>query len=318
MVRMLLRYDLNLLTFKINDMRIAPKNGHETYAEMERNMITEIFADNLNYFKPFLLPYTHEFIGRPDILALGAMEGETAIGALAVACPSDTLEAELLSVYISPDYRRKGHGGQLLEKAIEVLNCTDYYLLNCFYNLEDEDKKLLEALLKSNGFIWEEEGSSIYQVRLSQLSPAIRKYDEKGSGGKLIRLAEVPGIDLREFNQRVVRRQRVFRGLINQESYDSEISVCLLEEQKIAGCILISALGEQEIQLETAYYKGKDASALLAMLRAAVHYAEKKYKEDVLIFIPCVEETAQKLVNTISEQKAVRSSAFCHAHKAIY
>lgn len=103
-------------------------------------------------FRPYLLPDTAAQLerGAEDVLALGAVTGRSACGAIAVRLTERG--AELTDLFVDAAVRRRGVGRFLLRNLIWGLERLGVDLLWADYVLRGEELTAMDALLTGEGF----------------------------------------------------------------------------------------------------------------------------------------------------------------------
>ena len=97
--------------------------------------ITRIDNTNRSFFGPFLLEASER--SSQNILRLGAIEDGVACGAAAFEI--NDVSAELLTLFVAPDYRRRGIGRALLDAFTSLTVNTDVASLAVSFMPEEKD-----------------------------------------------------------------------------------------------------------------------------------------------------------------------------------
>ena len=103
-------------------------------------------------FRPYLLPATAAAVqqGGKSILALGAVSGRYALGAIAARLSEDG-EAALTDLFVDEAARRQGVGLFLLNALCQTLREREIPLLTADYALLDRDLTAMDALMEKAG-----------------------------------------------------------------------------------------------------------------------------------------------------------------------
>ena len=103
-------------------------------------------------FRNYLLPAAAEAIGRgdPGLVALGAVSGRYALGAIAARLDAEG-EAELTDLFVDEAVRRQGVGLYLVDALRAALAERGATRLTACYALEGEDLAAMDALLVKAG-----------------------------------------------------------------------------------------------------------------------------------------------------------------------
>ncbi len=117
--------------------------------EMQARVLTR---QELPGFRPYLLPGTAAAIqrGDEDLLALGAVSGRHALGAVAARLTEDG-EAALTDLFVDEAARRQGVGTYLLGELVQALLELGIDQLTADYALKGEDLTAMDALMTKAG-----------------------------------------------------------------------------------------------------------------------------------------------------------------------
>ena len=127
---------------------------------MEQKPITYRIAESREreVFSQYLLPVAADLArrDRENILLLGAVWGDTACGTAALRLlrreEDDPLEAELLSLYIDPQVRRKGIAEGLLKFTLEQAAEAGAVFFTARYSAAEPELEPLDGLFRKLGY----------------------------------------------------------------------------------------------------------------------------------------------------------------------
>ena len=137
---------------------------------MEEVQIIRLDKNNAAPFAPYLLPQVRYDLGAgADIIALGAVQGNSAVGAVAASVEGTTLN--ILSLYVDTAVRRQGIGTKLMEAiAGEVAQHEEYIeQLRTEYMVDDENGEVIAAFLRSMDFEEPQATNRLFSVDTAKL-----------------------------------------------------------------------------------------------------------------------------------------------------
>ena len=137
---------------------------------MEEVRIIKLDKNNAAPFAPYFLPQVRYDLGAgEDIVALGAVQGNSAVGAVAASVEGTTLN--ILSLYVDTAVRRQGIGTKLMEAiAGEVAQHEEYIeQLRTEYMVDDENGEVIAAFLRSMDFEEPQATNRLFSVDTAKL-----------------------------------------------------------------------------------------------------------------------------------------------------
>ena len=266
--------------------------------------ITVVREENQSYFEP-LMP--KEQWDQAD-LVLGAIEEGAACAVLAVSEePEDILALQYL--YVAKDYRRKGMATALLDGLHEVGKRSGMNMTVCQY-AQNEELEDLDLCLEKNLFELDEEKSPVYVTTFKDLSP---KYFGKNPGDLKGKKAAVP---LSEVTARLWNRwTKKLAALPNPDGsipelevkyiYDKDASFLLVKKGEPVGCILFEKLEEDYLLSYFCVLKDATPLDMMSLFEASYENLKKRCVPSSKIYINALTKTTEKLVQNLTDQKAV-------------
>ena len=266
--------------------------------------ITVVREENQSYFEP-LMP--KEQWDQAD-LVLGAIEEGAACAVLAVSEePEDILALQYL--YVAKDYRRKGMATALLDGLHEVGKRSGMNMTVCQY-AQNEELEDLDLCLEKNLFELDEEKSPVYVTTFKDLSP---KYFGKNPGDLKGKKAAVP---LSEVTARLWNRwTKKLAALPNPDGsipelevkyiYDQDASFLLVKKGEPVGCILFEKLEEDYLLSYFCVLKDSTPLDMMSLFEASYENLKKRCVPSSKIYINALTKTTEKLVQNLTDQKAV-------------
>ncbi len=256
------------------------------------------------------------------VTVFAAIEDDLAVGTIAGAVDGDTFE--LISIYVHPDYRRRGIGEALIQRLDELLE-GENLPVRAEYTLQDPEGDELQSLdyfLRIQGFTEEEEKLPCWfmgQVRdlKTKPNPAKEPFEDLLPPEELIRqqLLKEDRIREKEEEEKIRAFQEVPEktlkaaaaeaqshgapvpegGLISP-SVDSKISSCVLEEGKVRAYLTAEVLSEDLIKISALYSALPDPRDLMSMIDRTAGELTERYKPEMRIAMLALNRTSEKLI----------------------
>lgn len=107
--------------------------------------------DEIFVFAPMTFPAYRPMLGNGS-LALGAYSDGDPAGLALIAPSSDRTKAELLSLFVDSDLRRRGIGSMLLEYSGKILSRAGFYLMHTIWSETLPCAREFEATIARAGF----------------------------------------------------------------------------------------------------------------------------------------------------------------------
>lgn len=273
-----------------------------------------ITSENLEWFEPLMTHTAAELIkeGAP-VYAVGAVEEqtETACGALVGYVRGGCFQ--LLSLFVSPEYRRRGYGNLLLGELVEVCREEGIGIEASFSGTGTETDSLAE-FLKYWFFRREEQPQGeIYEISLGE---ALKSgYNKENSSVHVRRLEECPDRMVREISKRAYDSSApVPEGGFFSPSIDRQISVVYEQEGRITAYLLFDHSLEGRLTLCALCSLDGNPRALAEMLFAAMAFCRGKYPEETEFYMQTINETSRHLVHKVfPNAKAVSHTYYLSA-----
>lgn len=180
-------------------------------------------------------------------------------------------------LFVSEKERRKGIGTMLLQEVIRPLAGKDIFI-PVEMSFTDEDSGLREFMEAQPNFTLTRD-KDLFRI------PA----DALKNNEKLQKLKEAAGGTKKFFSLNKKQRfiffeelQRAgFEGYVedDKESYEKELSLAVLEDDRVTGAIFVTAHSEKELELSFIYVVANHPKTAIALLGTALKKAEKLYPD---------------------------------------
>lgn len=222
--------------------------------------ITRIDKTNRAFFDAFLFEAA-ERTG-PNILRLGVIDDGAACGAAAYELRGAT--AQLTSIFVIPDSRRRGAGRALLEAFYSLVQGTDVSSLSVTYIPEPQDG--LNDFFAAMGFACFD-GSPAYTVSYAEAkrSDRLQTYLAKAdTTGRILSFTEFSGVQTHEFN-RILRTYGATFPEVAVGSFSRELSCAFSRKGEITAALLCAECGER-LNIDFLFSRANSAGPTLALV----------------------------------------------------
>lgn len=273
-----------------------------------------ITPENLGWFEPLMTQTAAELIkGGAPVYAVGVTEErtKTACGALVGYMMGGCFR--LISLFVSPAYRRCGYGNLLIGELAETCREEGIGIEVSFTGADAEADALTEFL--EFWFFQREEQTQgeIYEISLGE---ALRSdYNRERSSVHVRRLEECQERMVRALSKRAYDSDvPVPEGGFFAASIDRQISVVYERENRITAYLLFDhSLGGRLTLCALCSFE-KNPIALAEMIFTAMTLCRKKYPEDTEFYMQAINETSRNLIHKVfPNAKAVSHTYYLRA-----
>ena len=258
-----------------------------------------ITPENLEWFEPLMTQAAAELIkeGAP-VYAVGVTEEQTktACGALVGYVMGGCFR--LISLFVSPEYRRCGYGNLLIGELVET--CREEGIgIEVSFTGADAETEALAEFLEFWFFRKEKQAQGeIYEITLEE---ALQSAYNKESGAAHVRcLEECQEHMVRELSKRAYDSDvPVPEGGFFAASIDRQISVVYERDNRITAYLLFDhSLGGRLTLCALCSFE-KNPIALAEMIFAAMALCRKKYPADTKFYMQAINETSENLIHKV-------------------
>ncbi len=257
-----------------------------------------IDAESMGTFQSLLLPEVRAALERGEpLLTLGWSVNRTAAGAL-----SGFLEGgnfEILSLFVSPEYRRQGGGSLLLSCLSSLAEGAAENITLSFASAETAHGEL-EEFLKARGF--REESRSelpLYRCTLGQVSQSDLLRDVKSPksfrsfsecGAEALRMAE---------KRALFMDYPLPEGGFSAPGLDMNLSVAYENQGEITAWTVLTREEDGSLTMAGAVNESGKPLILLGLFREALRRCVSALDPGTWIYFPITDDTAGELVRMI-------------------
>lgn len=261
-----------------------------------------IDLDSLSCFSPFLLPEAVKAMEQKfPLLSLGISEEDTACGAVAGYVSDFTFH--LISLYISPDCRRKGYGRALLTKLQELLLTHSEVLgmMTSFTTTEPEQETML-PFLETMDFKSENEQETLYTFLLRDLEegPMAKGNLSSAKNGSILPFSEISdSVILQAEKEARAANVPLPVSSLTAPSIHKEMSFAIMEKGQINSFIAFDNSCGNMLTLACAWTEKSGPTSLFSLVRTALHRAGELYSPETPMAIQAVNKTSAALIRSL-------------------
>lgn len=269
-----------------------------------------ITPENLEWFESLMTQAAAELIkeGAP-VYAVGVTEEQTktACGALVGYVMGGCFR--LISLFVSPEYRRCGYGNLLIGELVET--CREEGIgIEVSFAGADEETEALEEFLEFWFFRKEKQTQGeIYEITIGEALKS--QYNKEGKAVHVHRLEDCQEHMVRELSKRAyesgvpVPAEGFFA-----DSIDRQISVVYERENRLTAYLIFDhSLGGRLTLCALCSFE-KSPTALAEMIFTAMALGREKYPEDTKFYIQEVNETSKNLILKVFPKAAAISHTY--------
>lgn len=266
-----------------------------------------IGQDQLGCFGSLLLPDVRAWLERGDpITALGLTDADQACGA-AAAWLREEGAMEICSLYVAPDYRRRG-GGRLLLDTLYRLGQGRCQAMVIHYTCTQPDHKTLSPFLTALGFVPERGNSDLYQIGMDELARAPFFLHTPSGQGSAKPFAQVPPNSLNAaYKKAMAQGENYLDCPLTHPSVDPQVSVAVMEGDTVRSFAVFTPTSPGRVRL--AWVKSGQPQDLPLLLHTAFARLRDQYPPETVLTIQTVTDASQELVaNLIPEARPISFS----------
>lgn len=261
-----------------------------------KGMIT---PENLQWFEPFLTRTAARLIREnAPVYAVGAVEEKTgtACGALVGYVKGGCFH--LISLFVSPEYRRNGYGNLLLGELVEDCRKSGTGILVSFSE-SGEETEALKEFLEYWLFDREENGDGeIYEIILEEARRS--KYYTGRSSAMVHRLDSCQERWLREIGRKAYEAGAPMpEGGFSADSIEREISVVYVRDNKPTAYLIFDHSMGGKLTLSALYSYDRSPYAMAEMLNASMELCGRKYPGETRFYMQAINKTSENLIEKV-------------------
>ena len=292
------------------------KSSHEDGAKLELGWIGE---EQLQWFQTLMLPQAREALQQGEPLtAIGLSCDGTACGALAGYV--DTGCFHVVSLYVAPDYRRRGGASRMIRTLETQMEKADHiYAMELRFAAADEENRTLQPFLEHLGFEVEDDGArNIYAFTLDEVMHAKELRRETGAAqaktNRLRAFSQLSDDQLRAIQKRAVALEApVPEQRLSDPGVERELSLAWMVDGRAEAYVIFdhSCCGVLTL---SALWTGDDAGAPVAytLLKTALQRAAELYPPQTQIALQVVNSQSARLLHGLLPEAKKISYTYRH------
>ncbi len=222
-----------------------------------------------------------------------AAYGNMAAGAIAGSVTGGIFDIE--SVYVAPEYRRKGIGTALIERLRRAL-LTKEIMIRAEYTLDNKEKESLSTFFRRNGFSRERIAIPCYYI--SSLKDMKNEDEDKIKNkfsGSITPLSEIPVNALKTATAYAKNEGYPLpKGGLLSEKVDRDLSFSVVVNGRVGAYIIVEKDEDGIIEIPALWSRVPDPKIMMAMIKKAVAASLAKY--------PPEEKAAMMAISSVSEK----------------
>lgn len=234
-------------------------------------------------------------------------------GVPVAACVSvlQSSKADVLSLFVLPDYRRRGIGKTLLSKLYwELFYTTDASYISIGYNLlSQENTETLTSLLRSCGYRFDIhlEDYRIFEFCVKDLVPM--GISTTNTACSLSSLGKIYANNVGEKLQELE-----FTSTPScPETTDYDLSLAIIENKKIASFVWVEKLKQNIYRLGAVYNSSDTPNTFKSLIGQLIIQAKEKLRPDDIVVIDVCDSQSATLLDLMTAGKAKPSQLFINA-----
>ncbi len=258
---------------------------------------------NVAPFLPLLLPETAKALrwGEPLTL-IGMAEDEVACGCLAGYARKDCFH--ITSLYVAPDYRRRGGARRMLRKLERMIfeEGSIFALAIEFFDVLP-DNETLPPFLDETGFhIESDRGRNIYSFLLRDLAHINTSHVSNScGGGVIVPFSELSDDKLRHAQKRsvVLGTPRPVQQLMSKE-LERELSFALVLNNRIEAYVVVDHSCCEMLTVCALWVGEASPATLIPIIKTLIAKVRQLYPPDTPVAMQAINEESLRLITQLA------------------
>ena len=283
------------------------KSRDKEIPEME---VYALHKSNIDSFEHLVDPSAVEVIKWDEAHGFCVKTDGVHVGAL-VGRFTDEKDYEILSLFVLPEYRKRGVGELLLETLWEVLDNLEANVKISFLCLSDDESELADFLEKNGFEEYRNMNSHVFAVTIEELK-------------KTKLFADKVSVHFPNFNDLTKAQLTALDNLtgagfvpkpdggFTSKQIEKEMSAAFFKRGKPVAYAVIERENDDLLILSSLYVSEKEPPAtLMKLLRSVLEALDEKYTEDTVLLLPTVNEDSERLFSDLFEDAFEKEDVFC-------
>lgn len=270
--------------------------------------VTKIGPQNQQWFEEFLMtPESTE-----DMIRLGVIEDDTACGAAAFRIGRSS--AELMSLYVAPEFRRRGAAQSMLDTFLEFGGKLGLTSLMTVYMGDNAE---MGAFLAKNGFLQLDSSESYLFLTGDALqSGKLTEIASSGITGNCVPVDKLPPTRQRALERFVRKGGFVLRGAIG-ENCTGEMSFAVVDAGALPVACMLCTDMRDTITIDVLLSKANSRIAILKLFEALYRKLEADNRQTTEIRCLAVNEKVGPLLRLLFGDKVQMAGSTVCAVKTL-
>ena len=219
-------------------------------------------------------------------------------------------KAEIISLFVPPEYRRSGIGKELLSMLYwEVFYSSDAAYIGASYSLlSAENTEALNALFRSCGYRFDLHHSEykLFEFGAKDLAP-IANIPSLASPFSSLGKLYIKDISDKLFEMSFIETPSL------PESTDFDFSMAIFENRSLSSFVWVEKLKDDIYRLAAVYNSSENSNSLKPLIGQLISVAKEKLSPEDLIIADVYDSASAKLVDRLTSGKARPSQRFMEA-----
>lgn len=253
--------------------------------------------ENFELFGRFFTPFVLERRQKKEPLALfGLTDNNTAIGAAALSFFDGS--PELISLYVSRDYRERG-GGTLLLQTVEKVLKELGVPFSVSFQLSGAPGKKLSAFFEKRGFTRVKDAIPVYRIPFSVILEKEIRHSAPSELFSIRSFSEASGTMLRNLSDYVIAKglpapREGFMG----KNVNRELSLlCANPKGAPEGYLIVENTGHLELTISGLYQRLPSSPLAMSLLNRAFEIAKETCRIGTVILAAVIHPAAERFVH---------------------
>lgn len=277
------------------------QNEMDNLPELELYRVEEA---QIAKFAPLFTQEAQTELAAGTAIGMIAVEENIACGAICMKLMEGDQEGmlDLISLYVVPEYRRKGIAGTLfLEMMEDVFEATDGMVHYCRYVGEKNAEGVME-FLEQAGFVFEEEdlaGAFLMTVKDLGKAPLNGVRASLPADYHMVSVPELSALERKKIFQTLSEAGIAYMIEAELENACQEISYVVFDARReMAACAFFTEHGSR-LCLSQFFIKPGPAGEGIKMLQTCAQKASERYGQETEIEIPILTDSSLRLMEKL-------------------